>query len=68
MEVKIISKAKEKITLMNKCIEIYKNDLMNQGVFNYDEKLIIGLFINKSISELKKWLKVNDKLKQLTKH
>lgn len=57
-----IKKDSQKMELQNKCINIFKNQLMDEGIYNFDEKFIIHLFSSKTVSELKKWLKTNDAL------
>ena len=60
-----IMNEKKKMQLANKCINTYKNDLMTQGCYNYDEKMIIGLFKDMTIYQLKNWIKIDEKLKSI---
>ena len=62
---KQIQQEQIKLQLFNKVVSIYKNQLFEQGVFNFNDKMVMQLFENKSISYLKKWLKINDKIKSL---
>ena len=62
---KQIQQEKTKISLLNKVVFIYKNQLFEQNVFNFEEKFVIQLFENKSINYLKNWLRINDKIKSL---
>ena len=62
---KQIQQEQIKLQLFNKVVSIYKNQLFEQGVFKFNDKIIMQLFENKSISYLKKWLKINDKIKSL---
>ena len=62
---KQIQQEKTKIYLLNKVVSIYKNQLFEQNVFKFEDKMVIQLFENKSISYLKKWLKINEKINSL---
>ena len=62
---KQVKKEVEKINLLNKVVSTYKNQLFEQGNFNFQDKQIIQIFENKNINYLKKWLKINEKLNSL---
>lgn len=62
---KQIQQEQTKVQLINKVVSIYKNQLFEQGIYNFNDKMIIQLFENKSILYLKKWLKTYYKIKSL---